>query len=120
MIGIGIDMVDLKRFETLIIKRGFMERCFCSSEIEYYNQYNRTSFLAGRFAAKEATLKALSIGLINGVSLTDIEVIKLPSGAPSLILKNLPLSIAETLGITKWHISISHTDTSAISIAVGL
>ena len=118
MIGIGIDLIDVKRFETLLGKGDFIERCFCESEIEYYQQSKRTSFLAGRFAAKEATLKALGTGLIDGVSLTDIEVIKLSTGAPSLILRNLPLSIAQTLGISKWQISISHTNASAIAIAV--
>jgi holo-[acyl-carrier protein] synthase len=119
MISIGVDLVNLNRFKTLLTKGDFIERCFCESEIVHYHEKKRTSFLAGRYAAKEAVLKALGTGLIDGISLTDIEVIMLPSGAPSLILKNLPLLIAQKIGITNWLITISHTTTTAISIVIG-
>lgn len=119
MISIGVDLVDINRFETLLAKGDFIDRCFCESEIELYRKTKRTSFLAGRFATKEATLKALGTGLIDGISLTDIEVIMRSSGAPSLILRNQPLFQAQNLGIKNWLVTISHTTTSAISIVVG-
>ena len=118
MIGIGIDLVEISKFKGLVDSIDFMNRCFCFSEIEQYKKCKRITFLAGRFAAKEATLKALGTGLIDGLSLTDIEIIELKSGAPKVQLSNKVLAIAIELGIKTLLVSISHTDKYATAIIV--
>jgi holo-[acyl-carrier protein] synthase len=74
--------------------------------------------LAGRFAAKEAVLKALGTGWAEGVGWRDIEVVALPSGAPTLRLTGHAATLASQRGITAWHISISHTDQHAMASVI--
>ena len=119
MISIGIDLVEIKKFGPLLAMGDFLERCFCPSEIVRSKKSNKITYLAGRFAAKEAVVKALGTGLIEGISFTDIEIIQLPSGAPEIILRNKASAIALELGINKWLISISHTENYATAVAVG-
>ena len=118
MIGTGIDLVEIPRFRTSIANEDFLKRCFCNSEIEYYRKSKKITYLAGRFAAKEAVVKALGTGLIHGLSFTDIEIVSLPSGAPSIVLRDETLELACTLGIKKWFVSISHTENYATAIVI--
>ncbi len=118
MIGIGIDLVEISRFQNSIAKSGFLQRCFCKSEIEYYQKSKKITYLAGRFAVKEATVKALGTGLIQGLAFTDIEVIKLPSGAPNIVLRDKAFELACSLNIKKWFVSISHTPNYATAIVL--
>ncbi|MES2850554.1 MAG: holo-ACP synthase [Bacteroidota bacterium] len=120
MVGIGIDLVDIKRFESSLRRNDFIKRCFSQSEIHYYNKTKKAAFLAGRFAAKEALVKALGTGLIEGISFSDIEIVKLPSGAPQIKLKDSVANLADNLGIKRWLISISHTKTMATAIVIAL
>ena len=117
MIAIGIDLVEISRFQKIIEKGDFLQRCFCANEIEYYTKTNRITYLAGRFAIKEAVVKALGTGLIEGLSLTDIQTFRANSGAPTIMLKDKALELATDLGITKWLISITHTQNYASAIA---
>ncbi len=76
--------------------------------------------LAGRFAAKEAVLKVLGTGWRGGIAWTDIEVIKELSGQPKIALTGECERIARTIGIERWHVSISHIETHATASAIGL
>ncbi|MFM8571253.1 MAG: holo-ACP synthase, partial [Pirellula sp.] len=75
---------------------------------------------AGRWAAKEAVLKVLGTGWARGILWTDVEVINLASGAPSVVLWNKASEIAEELGIMQVQVSISHCKAYATAFAIGL
>lgn len=123
VVAIGIDLVDVARIAGLMEKNGpaFTQRCFCPAEIEYANdRKRRDEHLAARFAAKEAVLKALGTGLADGISWTDIEVLRLPSGEPSISLTGRALEVARLKGINAWFISLSHTDSAAIASVVAV
>lgn len=125
IIGHGIDIVEISQIKELIERSGeqFEMRCFTATERNTLgSDANRVQYLAGRFAAKEAVLKALGTGWSQGISLLDIEIQRLPTGQPSVVLHAKCQEIAAELGITRWLLSISHTASyaTASAIAVGL
>tara|TARA_B100001029_G_C14969947_1_gene399600 strand:+ start:494 stop:889 length:396 start_codon:yes stop_codon:yes gene_type:complete len=88
MIGIGSDILDIRRIEKTLLRFGdrFKKRIFTKSEIEKCEKRKlSTECFAKRFAAKEAAAKALGTGFRKGVYWKDLEVINLPSGKPSMI-----------------------------------
>jgi holo-[acyl-carrier protein] synthase len=94
---------------------------FTAREIAYCTDRKMSELhYAGRWAAKEAVLKVLGTGWSRGIQWTDVEVVNLPSGAPSVILWNRALEIAKELGITQVEVSISHCKAYAVAFAVGL
>jgi holo-[acyl-carrier protein] synthase len=118
VIGIGIDAVDVPRFRTILERTPSMrERCFTAAEIAYADQKSDpTERLAARFAAKEATMKALSVGL-GAFGFHDVEVVvdptDEPSGPPRLVLRGTAAEIAEQRGVTELFVSLTHTTTIA-------
>src|ERR1035437_10145145 len=89
--GIGIDLVENERIEKIITKWGekFLQRVFSEEEINYCGRHIQASIHYGaRFAAKEAFLKALGIGLGMGVKLREIEVVHDDQGKPDLLLRD--------------------------------
>ena len=74
--------------------------------------------LAGRYAAKEALMKALGTGLAQGVSWQDIAIISGPAGAPEIRLKGRAAELAGSGGMKKAHVSISHSDVRAVAVVV--
>jgi len=124
IIGHGIDIVEVSQIEKIIKRSGerFETRCFTVSERNVTEAHSkRIQYLAGRFAAKEAVLKALGTGWSKGISFLDIEIQRLPTGQPSVTLYARCKEVAEELGITVWFLSISHTQSCAIAsvIAIG-
>jgi holo-[acyl-carrier protein] synthase len=124
IIGHGIDIVEISHIKKLIERSGehFERRCFTAVERSALGtDANRIQYLAGRFAAKEAVLKALGTGWSQGTSLLDIEIQRLPTGQPSVVLYAKCKEIAAELGITRWLLTISHTSSyaTASAIAVG-
>jgi holo-[acyl-carrier protein] synthase len=121
--GHGIDLVEIARIRGMVEEHGqrFLDRCFTPGE-QAYNADSRRRFehLAARFAAKEATLKALGTGLTGGIAWTDIEVVSSANGAPGLALGGAAATAASVLGITSWVISLSHTDTHAIASVLAM
>ncbi len=118
----GIDMVDCARLAESVEKHGrhFLERVFTQTELDYcMGRKRQTEHLAGRFAAKEAVLKVLGTGWQNGISWRDIEVVNAPSGQPLVNLTGRSKEIADSQGITKILISITHIETHAIASAMG-
>ena len=123
VIAHGIDMVDCSRLQASIEKHGqkFLDRVFTPVELEYcQTRKNRSQHLAGRFAAKEAVLKVLGTGWRNGIAWTDVEIRNEPSGQPCVFLTGKCREVAEGLGLTKIHVSISHITTHAIASAIGV
>lgn len=115
----GVDVVEISRFDQLNpqIKARFLKRVFTPQELETCKDSNAS--LAGRFAVKEAVAKALQTG-IGLVSWQDIETIEGPSGEPLLALHGEAAHLAETLGLLHWSISISHTSSIAVAVAIAM
>lgn len=118
----GVDLVEIERIEQAISCHGhrFLERIYTATELAQCGQ--RIESLAARFAAKEAVAKALGTGIWrNGVTWTDIEVVRDPStGAPILQLHNAAAECAAALHLATWSISLSHSRNQAIAFAVAL
>jgi holo-[acyl-carrier protein] synthase len=124
ILGHGIDIVETARIRKLVDEHGerFLERVFTPLEQQYCARNTKRYFehLAGRFAAKEAVLKVLGTGWRGGIAWTDIEIRPEPSGQPKVYLTGESLRIAEAMGISRWHVSISHIETHATASAIGL
>jgi len=117
--GIGTDLVDVCRIRKAEKKwgEGFIKRVFTENELSYCNLKNNPyPHLAGRFAAKEAVMKALGFGWPN-ISYRDIEITN-HSGLPKVILRGRAKEIAKRGNISKILISISHIDDKASAFAI--
>jgi holo-[acyl-carrier protein] synthase len=122
MIGIGTDLVDLDRFrDSLDRAPGLIARLFCTDEQAYAERRtDPTERYAARFAAKEAVMKALGVGL-GACEFTDIEVVRdADSGAPSVRLHGRAAALADAQGVSRWLLTLTHSATSAHAIAVAL
>lgn len=123
VIGHGIDLVELAALRRWIEdpRDPFVSRCFTADEIkEIGNGPDRIARLGGRFAAKEAVLKALGTGFGAGISFKDVVVRRKPGGPPEVVLSGRASSAAQDLGIIGWQLSISHTGDMAIASAIAL
>jgi holo-[acyl-carrier protein] synthase len=121
IIGHGIDITEVARIGRMLDEYGdrFLERCFTQDERAYaVARKRRDEHLAGRIAAKEAVLKALGTGWDQGIAWTDVEVVLLPTGQPTVRLAGRALDAARELGIADWSLSISHTETHAVASAI--
>lgn len=113
---IGIDLVDVARFENMGEKT--KARIFTESEIAFCTtRKNFAQHFAGHFCAKEAVMKALGAGL-DEIPFNDIEVCHKQSGAPYVVLSGIALAHAKKLGLENFEISISHTATQATAICI--
>ncbi|HEY4329460.1 MAG TPA: holo-ACP synthase [Phycisphaerae bacterium] len=120
--GHGIDLVEVSRIAHMQTDHGphFLDRCFTAAEQEYCLSHKISGErLAGRFAAKEAVLKVLGTGWRGEIKWTDMEILNDASGKPELTLSGETARIAASLGITRWHISITHTHDHAMASAIG-
>ncbi len=120
----GIDIVEPERIEALLNKHPHRaaQRLFTPDELAYANSQpaRRCEHLAARFAAKEAVFKALGTGWTQGIAWTDIQVVRAPSGAPSLKLSGRAEICANELGIEHWLISLTHVKTLAMASVIGV
>ena len=116
-VEVGIDIIEIERVGQVLAKHGqrFLERVYTPRERERYGA--RVPELAARFAAKEATMKALGTG-IRGVRWRDIEVLPNRRGKPILILHETAKRRAELLGLTHFSISLTHSRTDAMATVV--
>ncbi len=121
MIGIGADLVDVDRFRLALARTPRLaERLFTDAErADADRRRDPVEPLAARFAAKEAVMKALQVGL-GSFSLRDVEVVRAPSGAPSLRLHRQAAALAERAGVGAWHLTLTHTSHLAQAVAVAL
>ena len=116
--AIGTDVVDLDHFERVVTgsRPGFIRRLFTETEIGYCERFHdRMASYAAIFAAKEAFLKALRVGLAPGIAWRDVEVRHAPSGAPSIVARR---RCAELLGSGRAHATLSHSRTTAHAVVV--
>lgn len=122
IIGHGIDLVAIERIEKIVARHDqhFLDRVFTAGEQRYANEHKSPAIrLAGRFAVKEAVLKVLGTGWRGGLEFKHIEALPDEYGKPHLLLRDFTRRYAEELGITAWHISISHAGGFAIGSAIG-
>lgn len=121
MLGIGTDLVDIDRFRTVLARTpSIADRLFRPAERAYAEQArDPAARLAARFAAKEATLKSLGLGL-GGMNLADIEVVRTDDGRPALRLHGAAVAVAATAGADRFLLTISHTDSLAQATVVAL
>lgn len=120
IIGIGIDIVEISRIKNAITtKKNFLDRIYSNKEIELSDRGKfRFEELAGRFAVKEAILKAIKTGWRRGVKFNEIIVLNESSGAPYVNLIGKTRKFAESLGVKNIHVSISHTKELAIGMVI--
>lgn len=123
VIGHGIDLVEIAELRRWIEdpRDPLLPRCFVKVELdEIGDGADRIDRLAGRFAAKEAVLKALGTGFGAGVAFTDVIIFRAPGAAPEVQLSGGAAKAAEALGITGWRLSISHAGGLAMASALAL
>ena len=121
--GIGTDIVECLRIAQMIERHGelFLTRVYTKREIEYCSSRKAaTQHYAGRWAAKEAVLKALGTGWSRGISWQDIEIRNDEGGRPSIALGGGARDLCENLGIGEILISISHCRTHATAYSIAM
>lgn len=123
ILGHGIDLVDTPRIERLLgeHEQRFLDRVFTAGERAYCDAGGkmRVQRFAARFAAKEAVLKVLGTGWSAGIAWTDVEVTREATGQPRVCLHGEAAVYAKRLGITSWHISLSHLKGHALASVIG-
>jgi holo-[acyl-carrier protein] synthase len=113
----GIDIIEIDRIQNVLTKHPerFLRKIFTEYEINYCR--GRATQLAARFASKEAAMKALGTG-IRGVGWREVEVQRLRSGKPYIILHGRAKKRAESMGIKKIELSISHSKNLATAMVI--
>ena len=113
----GIDIIEIPRIQAALERHGerFLKRIFTVPEI--FESRGRTEALAVRFAAKEATSKALGTG-IGPISWLEVETLHRWSGEPFLVLYGKAKKIAEEQGLSVWAVSLSHSRENAVAVVV--
>ena len=123
LLGIGTDIIECARIAQMIDRHGehFLKKVFSPSEIEYCGRHKYPApQYAGRWAAKEALLKALGTGWAKGIQWTDLEILNEPGGEPRVYLRNAAANWATQRGISEFLISISHTEHYAVAFATAV
>ncbi len=121
--GIGTDITECLRIARMIERHGelFVNRVYTPEEVQYcQSRKQSTQHYTGRWAAKEAVLKALGTGWIRGISWRDIEIRNQAGGRPIVLLHGGAQQTAERLGVTGVLVSISHCHTHATAYAIAL
>ncbi len=119
MIGIGVDVVDIARFRTSLRRTPTMrERLFTEAELAYVApQSDPVPSLAARFAAREAVMKSLGLGL-GAFGFHEVWVERADSGAPFLQVVGRAAELADAAGVARWHLSLTHSDLVAVAYVV--
>lgn len=119
IIGLGVDLAEIDRVARVFEKYPrFLERCFTQHEQEYALRFAKPARrLAARFAGKEAVMKSMGTGW-RRIRWTDIEITG--GGKPTVRMSGNAARRAEMLGVTEVHITITHTDTTALVMAVAV
>lgn len=117
MLGIGIDAVDIDRFRRVLERSPAIKaRIFTAREIgNLSSKMDPAPSLAARFAAREATMKVLGVGL-GAIDLRDVSIERKISGEPQLVVTGRAHDLAVSKGITHWYVSLSHTAQVAVAV----
>lgn len=117
--GLGVDIAEVQRFDQAYARFGerFPRRILAAEElVEFARSKRPARYLAMRFAAKEATSKALGTGFRQGVAPRQIRVVHAPSGKPSIAVSGMAATLFEQHGIVGSHVSL--TDDGGLAVAV--
>ena len=119
IIGVGVDVVDVERFRRVLERTPTMrQRLFTEAELAHVQpRIDPVPSLAARFAAREALMKALGVGL-GSFGFHDASVQVADSGAPSLIITGMATELAAARGTTSIHLSLSHDGPVAVAVVV--
>jgi holo-[acyl-carrier protein] synthase len=121
ILGMGTDLAEVERIEQSVERYGerFLTRVYTDLESGYsMRKKNFAERLAGRFAAKEAGMKAIGTGWRRGVTWKDFEVVNEPSGKPTLRLSGVAAQVAAQMGVKSIALSITHTATMAMAVVI--
>lgn len=119
--GIGVDLAPVKRIEDVLERWGerFLNRIFTPAEVSYCARQSQPGlYFAARFAAKEAFVKALGVGMRQGIHWRDVEVERDPLGKPFLKVGGEAFEICRREGIGGLHVSLSHDRGYGIAMVV--
>jgi len=117
----GLDLVDIERFARVLARRpSIMGRLFTAGERAYAESLvNPVPSLAARFAAKEAVMKAMGVGL-GAFAFVDVEVVRQPSGEPRLVLAGRAAQLSAQRSVQHWLVSLTHSATAAAAVVIAL
>jgi holo-[acyl-carrier protein] synthase len=121
IVGHGIDIIQLCDIQRRLNSReaDWLEGTFSKAEMDLAGPApHRTDYFGGHYAAKEAVAKALGTGFSDDVAWLDIEILKLPTGAPIVRLSGGAKNAADALGVDNWVVSIGHSGDYAIASAI--
>lgn len=122
ILGIGFDLTSLPRIESMLRRYGtrFIERILTEKERAHLPSAHAgaSAYLAGRFAAKEAAVKALGTGFSLGIGMHDAEILSLSSGKPELVFHRKAAERAALMGVKSIHVSISHERDTAGAVVI--
>ncbi|MCV2526247.1 MAG: holo-ACP synthase [Candidatus Lightella neohaematopini] len=121
IIGIGIDIIEIKRIKLLLFRKGnhFPIKILHRNELlRYYKNNNPIRFLATRFAIKEAALKAFGTGIHSGLYFNQFEVINNSYGKPLLVLFGQAKILANNLSINNIHVSLTDERNYACALVI--
>jgi len=120
IIGIGCDIVNHYITAQLHWESNAcgLSRIFSANELKLYHSKKGIKFIAGRFAAKEAVLKCIGTGMVDGIALTEIEILQHENGKPLVKLDGNAKDAADNAGIKIFHISISHTEGFSLAYVI--
>ena len=117
--GIGIDITEIKKIAKSLESEAFQRKVFTPAELKTcLDMKNSAECLAGKFAAKEAFMKALGTGIRQEVWFTQIEVLNEESGKPVIHVSGEAEKRFRESGATKIHVSISHSGGLAVAVAI--
>lgn len=119
IVGVGMDLTEVDRIAAMVARWGesFTRRVYTDGERDYaMSRANVAMHLAARFAAKEATLKAL--GVPSGLSWHEMEVVGGGQEAPLLVLRGQALAAADRLGVVRMHLTLTHTRDIAAAVVI--
>jgi holo-[acyl-carrier protein] synthase len=118
IVGLGVDIAEVARVKAAIERYGetFLRRLYTPKEREYCERFkNKYERYAGRFAAKEAAMKALGTGWSRGVRWVDVEVVREKGGRPTIKLAGEAANVAARMGVKNIALSITHTADQAFA-----
>ncbi len=121
IVGVGIDHVQVRRMKEILLKwaQRVEDRVFGEEELRYSHALGDSHLhLAARFAAKEAFFKAVGRGLADGMTWTDVVVVNDPAGKPEIVLRKRAREIADSMGVSRSHVSLTHTEDCAVAVVI--
>jgi holo-[acyl-carrier protein] synthase len=118
-VGLGLDLVGVRKMESSLRRDSFKNKAFTPAEIAYCSgRKNAAECYAAKFAAKEAFVKAIGCGLREGIWFSQIQVLGKPGGEPSITVKGEVERVFQSLGSVTVRLSITHTSGFAAAVVV--